>query len=54
MSKRVQVYLDEESFKFLENRSKQRLRKPGNLAALWLIERIQAEMEAEQKEQNHE
>lgn len=51
MTKRVQVYLDEENFQYLEDRSQKERRKPGNLAALWITERIEAE-KAKAKEDN--
>lgn len=43
MSKKVQLYLDEETYAYLEQRSQRERRKPGNLAALWVVERIEAE-----------
>ena len=43
MQKRVQVHLDEETYAFLEEKSKRERRKPGNLASLWVVERIEAE-----------
>ncbi len=43
MNKRVQLYLDEETYAFLEEKSKRERRKPGNLASLWVVERIEAE-----------
>lgn len=43
MQKRVQVYLDEETYNFLKEKSDRERRKPGNLASLWVVERIEAE-----------
>lgn len=45
MNKKVQIYLDEETYSFLKDRSDKERRKPGNLAGLWLIERIEKEKE---------
>lgn len=45
MTKKVQIYLDEETYSFLKDRSDKERRKPGNLAGLWLIERIEKERE---------
>lgn len=53
MDKRVQVHLDEETYKYLEEKSKQERRKPGNLASLWVVERIEAEKkQAESQPEN--
>ena len=43
MPKRVQVYLDDQTYAFLKERSDRERRKPGNLASLWVVERIEEE-----------
>lgn len=43
MQKRVQVHLDEETYNYLKEKSERERRKPGNLASLWVVERIEAE-----------
>lgn len=52
MTKRVQIYIDEETYQYLEERSQKERRKPGNLAALWVVERIEAEKAKEEKSSN--
>lgn len=54
MTKKVQIYLDEETYSFLKDRSDKERRKPGNLAGLWLIERIEKEKETSQSVENSE
>jgi hypothetical protein len=43
MSTRVQVYLDDENYTYLKEKCDRERRKPGNLASLWITERIEAE-----------
>lgn len=52
MTKKVQLYLDEEMYSFLEEKSKKERRKPGNLAALWVTERIEKEKETLSQDAN--
>jgi hypothetical protein len=52
MAKRVQVYLDDENYEYLKARSDRERRKPGNLASLWVTERIQIEKQQTENTQN--